>query len=149
MKDSSANQFGSVEGPGVHDAIVQTIHFIDNDRLDVRLKTQQGHEKWIHLVDVARIGFKDVTNGLIVSDVFWWRLDQAAPGQSGTLDAWRVLLGGNCLEKDLQATVSKLAIEHDSSFLVLFESSYGGQIAAICRQVTTDTLQNMDNQPRV
>lgn len=149
MKDSSASRFGSVEGPGVHDAIVQTIHFIDNDRLDVRLRTQQGHETWIRLVDVARVGFKDVTNGLIVSDVFWWQLDQAAPGQSGTLDAWRVLLGGNCLEKDLQETVSKLATKHDSSFLVLFESSYGGQIAAICRQIAKDNPQKLVSQPAV
>jgi hypothetical protein len=134
------DQFGRIADSGIHDATIQSFRFIMGDRFDVCLRDPAGGEKWLLLNEVVQIGFKNVVNGTIVSDVFCWRLSDPALLQEAMQNAWRVLLGGYYVEQGLQQLISDLIRRHASSLLVLFESSYGGSIAAICGDVKLSTL---------
>lgn len=133
----SIDQSGRIIGGGIHDAVIRAFRFVEGERFDVCLRDPDNQERWICLVDLPRIGFRDVINGSVISEVFCWRLSDEMAMQQVANDAWRVLLGGNYVEMDFKELVSKLAVRYASMFLVLFESSYGGSIAAICREIQT------------
>ncbi len=132
------DQYGQITGCGIHDAVVQAFNFAIDDRFDICLRDASGKDRWMFLRDVALIGFKDLVNGTILSEVFCWKLDASSAKHIETSEAWRVLFGGNYVEGDLQSLVFKSQERYATQFLVFFESSYGGTIAAICREVRFD-----------
>jgi hypothetical protein len=132
------DQHGRIRGQGIHDATVHSFRFVCDERFDVCLRGLDGQDRWIHLLDIRNIGFKDVVNGLIVSDVFAWAIKDLSEANVGVRDAWRVLLGGNYREEDLHGAITRTKVRYASFFLVFFESSYGGSIAAISREIQAD-----------
>lgn len=130
---------GMLRAPGIHDAVVQAIHYVADSRLDLVLKDPSGVTRTFSFLDVPRVGFKDVVNGQIVSDLFCWKLNDEAARQPAAMDAWRVLLGGNCRDSDLSDLVGVLARLYADMVLVSCESSYGGSMAAICREIRVDS----------
>jgi hypothetical protein len=136
MLDVKVDQYGRVAGRGIHDAKVEELHFVVDECFEIRLRDPVGKSRVISLRDVAQIGFRNVVNGMIISDVFCWRLNDQE--KFGTNEAWCTLLGGDYLEADFDEHISTLTGRHAGKFLVLFESSYGGEIAALCRSVLID-----------
>jgi hypothetical protein len=133
MLDVKVDQYGRVAGRGIHDARVEEFHFVVDECFEIRLRDPVGKSRVISLRDVAQIGFRNVVKGMIISDVFCWRLNNQE--KCGTNEAWRVLLGGDYLEADFVEHISMLTGSYTGKFLVLFESSYGGEIAALCSSI--------------
>jgi hypothetical protein len=130
------DQYGQIRGSGIHDAVVQAFRFVMDDHFDICLRDSSGQERWLLLRGVTKIGFKDLVNGTIVSEVFCWKLETTTTGGNVLpTEAWRVLFGENYIEKDFEGLVATTQEQHAMQLLVLLESSYGGSIAAICHEV--------------
>lgn len=129
---------GRVLTQGLHDATVRAFRFVAEERFEICLRDESGRDKWFDFVDVPLIGFQDVVNGQIISDLFCWKLDESANAQGEAGFAWSVLLGENCRAEELPARVSRLAKGYEGYFLVFFLTSYGGSIAAICREILVE-----------
>lgn len=129
------DQYGRISGGGIHDAVVQGFCFIAGKSFDVSLQGSNGESLIISLSDVALIGLKEIVNGTIISDVFCWELGGPDDESNPICEAWRVLLGGNYIENDFERLVGKLKSQYAEQLLVFFESSYGGSIAAISREI--------------
>jgi hypothetical protein len=130
---------GRLAGPGIHDAIVDGFRFSDRDAFDVCICSVGGESQLISLRDVRRLGMRDVVNGTIISDIYCWALDGLTTIPTVTDDAWRTLLAGNYIEKDLHALINNLTMQFSDCVLVFIESSYGGSIAAICHEIYVDS----------
>jgi hypothetical protein len=122
----------------VHDALIHEFKYTLGGRFQFCLKLPtQTKRRWIVFNDVSAIGFKDLVQGTIVSDIFSWRLSASRKGELVPVAAWRVLLGENVREDKFSQLVASLSERHVSESLVFIESSYGGSIAAICSEVLT------------
>jgi len=135
---------GRVMSRGLHDATVCAFHFVAEERFEICLRDEDGMDKWFYFVDVPLLGFKDVLNGQIISDLFCWRLDEPTSVEGETGFAWSVLLGEDYRAEELPARASRLAKEYAGHSLIFFLTSYGGSIAAICREILVDDDQASD-----
>lgn len=124
---------------GIHDATIKAFNFVADDRFNLCLRSQAGHDQWISLHGLSQIGFSDLVNGAIVSDIYCWRVSDTT-AQDLRLQAWRVLLGGNFVERDLPDLVLKLSARKGSSLLVSVECCYGGSIAALCSRLAIEPV---------
>jgi len=131
----AVDQFRRVRGSGIHDATIQAFSLIAGGQFEVFLRNPGGQEKRVVLSEIAQFGFRDFVNGAIVSDIFCWKLNDPTIALESMCDAWRVLLGGNYAEPDFLGLVSAMMQRYASALLVFFECSYGGSIAAICRDL--------------
>lgn len=136
------DEFGIVRAAGLHDAVLLGIEYAANDRLLLRWKSAVHSDTRVLLREVVSVGFKDVVQGMILSEIFCARTEQGIVGDNFAKIACRILLGGNVLEKDMLSAGEGLLRRYPNNQLVLFESSYGGSIAAIC-----GTLQILDKMP--
>ena len=135
VSNVEVDTFGRLAFSGIHDAIVKEIHFVEGDSFTIRLLGINGEDRVICLTGIGRIGFQDVVNGTIVSDIFCFELNSTNVLADEVRAAWRTLLGDTCTENDLQHAVSNLVARHADAFLVVFESAYGGSISAICSEI--------------
>lgn len=127
--------YGQVVGGGIHDTVIQSFNFTEGDRFDICLRDSSGNKKCMSLRGIEKIGFKDLVNGTIISEIFYWPLAEGCVPLNSENEAWRVLLGGNYQERDFEYIVFRLMAQHATHALVFFESSYGGSIAVICREM--------------
>jgi hypothetical protein len=135
MKRPATVESGSIVNRGIHDATIHAFRFVENEQLDLCLRSPDGNDRWLCLVDVPRFGFQDVVNGSIVSDVYCWGLSDCPEILDETV-AWQVLLGyGSCKGHDVVPEAARLAAKYATHSLVFVTTSYGGLIAAICREV--------------
>lgn len=122
----------------VHDALIHEFKYTLGGRFQFCLKLPSRQKRrWIFFNDVSAIGFRDLIQGTIVSEVFSWRLSDPRSMELAPNTAWRVLLGENYHEGQLPELVARLASQHAREILVYVESSYGGSIAAICGEILT------------
>jgi hypothetical protein len=120
---------------GVHDATVKEFHFIEGRVFTIRLLGINAESRVIRLDNVVRIGFQDVVDGTIITDVFCLKLNSPAILAGEPRAAWRALLGESYTESSVQNVVNDLVARYADSFLVVFESAYGGSISAICGEI--------------
>jgi hypothetical protein len=129
------DEYGIVRAYGLHDAVLRGIEYAADDALILSWRSPANDDRWVQLLGVSSVGFKDVVNGMILSEVFCTNANSGLAAVGSAMDAWRVLMGGNVLERDLLTAVSRLIARHPHHLLVVFESSYGGTIAAICSEL--------------
>lgn len=122
-----------VIGLGIHDALLKGLRLDREDQFELEYETTSGDEKTLRFSCVHQIGFKDFTSGMILSEVFAWRLRDFVEG-SGRIpvQAFHVLYGSNYRESDHPGLVRRILTQAPDAFLVLIESSFGGSIAVIC-----------------
>jgi len=123
------DEYGRVMGKGIHDAIIYEFRYVLGSRFDVCVRNESTNI-WLLLADIYRIGFKDVIDGTILSDVYCWNLGKEF--SSITSEAWKALLGEGYVLKDIDVVRSKIATSYSGHNFVYFESSYGGFISVIC-----------------
>lgn len=129
------DEYGRLAVRGIHDATVEGFRYIDGMAFDLQLCGIADERQSISLRNICRLGMRDVVNGTIVSDIYCWALGDAASASAVTSDAWRTLLAGNYVESGLPALAENLTRQFSDCFFVFFESSYGGTIAGICREI--------------
>lgn len=75
VSNVEVDTFGRLALSGIHDAVVKELHFINGDSFTIRLLGINGEDRVICLTGIGRIGFQDVVNGTIVSDIFCFKLN--------------------------------------------------------------------------
>jgi hypothetical protein len=135
VSNVEVDAFGRLAVSGTHDAIVKELHFFEGGFFSIRLHGVNGEKRVIRLNGIERIGFQNVINGTIISDIFCLKLNSTNVGSNELRAAWRTLLGDTCTEHDLNEVVDDLVTRHEDAFLVIFESAYGGSISAICSEI--------------
>jgi len=135
VSNVDVDTFGRLALHGIHDATVKELHFVEGNSFTMRLLGINGEDRVIRLNGVRRIGFQDVVNGTIVSDILCVKLNSTNALAAGLRAAWRTLLGDTCKEHDLQRAASDLVARHADAYLVVFESAYGGSISTICGEI--------------
>ncbi|MFD2366316.1 hypothetical protein [Pseudoduganella sp. GCM10020061] len=133
--DFSTDADGRLRGSGIHDAVVREFHFADSGEFNLRMRGTDGEDRLVALRGVARLGMRDLINGTIISDIYCWKLDQGDLEGYAVDAAWRAIVADAFREPELPQLAARLAQEHADCYLVYFESSYGGEIAAVCREV--------------
>ena len=129
------DDIGRLARSGIHDATVKELHFVEGHFFTVRLLGINGESMVVRLNGIARIGFQDVVNGTIVSDILCLKVSSPNVLAGELKTAWRTLLGDAYTENGFQHAVSDLVARHADAFLVVFESAYGGSISAICSEI--------------
>lgn len=124
---------------GIHDAAVEGFRYVDGMAFDLQLRGIADEHQSISLRHICRFGMKDVVNGTIVSDIYCWELGDPTSASAVTNDAWRTLLASNYVESGLPALIENLTLQFSDCVFVYFESSYGGTIAGICREIFIDS----------
>lgn len=127
--------YGRLAVSGTHDAIVKELHFLEGGFFSIRLHGVNAENRVIRLNGIERIGFQNVINGTIISDILCLKLNSTNVGSDELRAAWRTLLGDTRTEHDLRDVVDDLVARHADAFLVVFESAYGGSISAICSEI--------------
>ena len=135
VSNVEVDAFGRLAVGGIHDAIVKELRFIEGLSFAIRLLGINGEDRTIRLDGVARIGFQNVINGTIISDILCFKLASPEVLEGEPKAAWRALLGEAYTENGLQHTVSDLVTRYPDELLVVFESAYGGTITAICSEI--------------
>lgn len=135
LRDYSVDEFGRLSTHGIHDAVVQEFHFISGQSLTIRLRGALGEQTLVSCQRPVKLGFKDVLEGTIVSDIFCWRMYEKIAIEGVIEEAFRVLESGHFREADFYRFSSSLAQKHTGKFLVLIDSSYGGAMATICEEI--------------
>ena len=126
---------GLLRSRGIHDATMQAFRYTEHEHFEMCLRGTDEQSRWFSLNKISQLGLENVVNGLIVSDIYCWQLSDPAVTLANTSDAWRVLFGGNCREDDLPQAVNKLKKRYSNEQLILVDSSYGGMVAAICKEL--------------
>jgi hypothetical protein len=135
VSNVEVDTYGRLALGGIHDAIVKELHLVEGCFFTIRLLGINGEDRIIRLSDIGRIGFQDVVNGTIISDILCLKLNSPNVLAGEPRAAWRTLLGDAYTEHGLQHAISDLVARHADSFLVVFESAYGGSISAICSEI--------------
>ena len=135
VSNVEVDAFGRLAVSGIHDAIVKELHFLEGGFFSIRLHGVNGENRVIRLNGIECIGFQNVINGTIMSDIFCLKLNSTHVVSNELRVAWRTLLGDTCTEHDLKDVVDDLAARHADAFFVVFESAYGGSISAICSEI--------------
>lgn len=130
------DQLGQINHRGIHDAVVQRFVYILGERLDICLRDAVGADRWLRIRGVRRVGFKDVVEGTIVSDVFCWAMGNVNSLEGLRREAWITLLGNNFRAVDFNDLCGKIEQQYAQCRFVFIESSYGGTISAICDDVS-------------
>lgn len=145
--DLVVDEYGIVRAHGLHDAVLRGIEYATDKALILSWRSPANDDRWVQLFGVSSVGFKDVVNGMILSEVFCTKVSSGLATIGSSMDAWRLLMGGNVLERDLLTAVSRLIAHHPQHLLVVFESSYGGTIAAICSELRVLEERNRPANP--
>jgi hypothetical protein len=133
--NATVNQYSMISSSGIHDATLHGFNYLKGVHFEACLRDLRGQEKWICLVDLIELGFKNLVTGTIISEIFCWPLSEDINLQTQTKEAWHVLLAENYHEKDFEKRIAEMKKQNATASLVLFESSYGGSIAAVCKGV--------------
>jgi hypothetical protein len=133
------DEYGRLAVRGIHDAAVEGFRYVNGMAFDLQLCGIADERQSISLRQICRFGMKDVVNGTIISDIYCWMLRDPTSASAVTNDAWRTLLAGNYIESGLPALIENLTLQFPDHVFVFFESSYGGTIAAICREIFIDS----------
>ena len=129
-------EYAQVVGFGLHDSrLLGLVYEGEAGRLVVRLRREDGRGAIVSRQGVGAQGLVGFRNGAIVSDLLVWdvadaRLDLALPRM-----AWRVVFGNDIPVEDLPKAVGSIVKERELRHLVLLDCSYGGSLAALCRDI--------------
>ena len=132
--------YGRSAVSGIHDAVIRMFGFDASSCFRLHLLGQAKEDRRLLLQGVARFGFNEFISDAIVSDVFCWEISSA--DQNGiSIEAWKVVLGGNYVETDLLTIVRKLTDQYQGFLFVFVECSYGGSIAFVCKEFLLESTE--------
>lgn len=130
------NESNQIVGIGAHDAALREFHLGSDNRFEICFSTPADLAKRLIFRGVSQLGFHGFTSGMILAEVYSWRLDALIEKVDGTSgEALGVLFGGNYQEKDLPVMMERILKKSPSTLLVLIESSFGGSIALTCEGI--------------
>ena len=130
------NEFGQIVRRGIHDSAIYRFDYTLNEKLDICLRDTIGTDRWLCTKGVRRLGFKDLVEGTIVSDVFCWVMGDGHRLDSTHVEAWITLLGNNVTDENFNNWCVAIERQYAKCHFVFVESSYGGTIAVICDEVS-------------
>jgi hypothetical protein len=131
----NTDQFGRIMGPRLHDGYLTGMQYSDGDALGLQIRNPSGEVVGIELLGISDINIAHLCNGVIVSDIYLWKVDSVPDAWSVPDSAWNVLFAERYGLAGAKEKATKIAREKPDSLLVQLESSYGGAIAAICDEV--------------
>ncbi|MCB1053131.1 MAG: hypothetical protein KDC71_21200 [Acidobacteria bacterium] len=120
---------------GIHDATLHAFSFTLDKHFEITLHHSDSGINHILFEGVSHIGFQNVVQGLLVLNIFAFplsQLDQLLPQQK---HAYFEILMGNALDS---FEIDRLIEQNQSderTKLVAIESSYGGDICLLCRNL--------------
>lgn len=139
MKYSTpAGSDGKLATNGIHDATLHAIDFVSGVHFNVCLRDEDGQDKWFCFEEVAQLSAQGVVAGLIVCDLFAWKIGPSIQPTGRMEEGWHVLLGEGYSEEKFQLEVGRLARRYSGLRLALIEGANGGSIALVCRDILTE-----------
>ncbi len=126
-----------IVGFGLHDAtITKFVYDMGAGQAEVCFSTHEGRTVVMLLHGVGPLGMVGFRNGAIVSGLFAWApADARLDAGPNSRRAWEVVFGGDIPVEDLPKAIEPFSTAKAFSQLVLIECSYGGSVAALCREV--------------
>jgi hypothetical protein len=136
---TSINQQGNVGGFGLHDATLIGLEYQESNLLAITVRRVDLSVATILLRGVGPFGFVGFRSGAIVSALFVWEPSSASiTAASIPRTAWSVLFGNDIPLGDLTNAVGPIVRAARFNHLVFFECSYGGSMAALCREIEVE-----------
>jgi hypothetical protein len=118
---------------------------IDHGTFTMHIKNASNQFVELALQDVSAWNMVQLCNGTIIYDVYGWPLDQLPEGWhlDYTLvhDAWSTLFEGRYGMQGAAEEARRLVHKQPDSWLVYMDSSYGGELAVICRRIELFTSE--------
>lgn len=130
------NTSGQLTGCGFHDSVLVQLSVDFGTRLSARFRRADNSMVGLTLEGLGPVGAIGLRNNAIASDVFIWT-PQDVPAASLAMPdgVWSVLFGGDLPPIDVGRAAQSLVAAAEFAWVVLIECSYGGSLAALCKQI--------------
>jgi hypothetical protein len=136
MQQVAMRPDGQLMGRGIHDAHLVSLRLIPGRRLDFCLRGADEVVRGLSLTGLSELGCQDLPNGTIVHDIHVWRLQSPSEAMHDIpRQVWHDLFGEGFSNLDPEGQIDQALTKYDGHYLMFLETSYRGQIAAICRQL--------------
>ena len=137
--DWTSDTAGRMLGFGYHDANLVGLEWEDKRQLRMMLATASDVTT-VELRDLDIITFREIWNGMIISDIFVWPVANVPEVVWNIEDgAWHTLLAGRVRKTDERSSAAEIIKRSPSAFLIQVLASYGGTLAAVCGSITVCT----------
>lgn len=134
-KNWSSDKYGRIEGVAFHDGLLAEFSLSENKTLRIQIRNSFGGITSLELTDVMECNIFVCLNA-IVADIFVWKsVDAPSPKNSAPDVGWNRLFADHLQEKDILNFVDGVIRSEPQSYLVQIDCSYGGRIAALCKNL--------------
>lgn len=123
-----------LQGFPYHDGILNLFNF-ERGSIKFCLRSLCGIDVEIYLIDVVDFTVKNLWNGTIVSNIFWWDVTSLPLSSFHQGYGYGTLYSERLFENDLERHLGNLGLNNEA-FLFEMNGSYGGDIACICKDMT-------------
>lgn len=131
-----SGQHGSIIGANVHDASMLGLSYAIGSHAKFSFRRLAGDVVHFVLSDLRELTVTELWDGAILSDVSAWRAGSVPDHLWQVADGgWNALLRTRSSEAGARLTAAKITARQPEPLLLLFEYTYGGQIAAICNSL--------------
>jgi hypothetical protein len=135
------DQFGAIFGACLHDGVLTGLG-IDHETFSMHVRNASDHFVELVLQGVSAWNMVELCNGTIIGDIYLWTLKQLSEGWDMThTQAWKTLFAGRYGMQGAEEKARRLVHKQPDSWLVYMDSSYGGELAVICRRIELFTSE--------
>jgi hypothetical protein len=127
------DQFGAICGAGFHDGVLTGLA-IDHETFSMQIKNASDQFVELVLQGASAWNMVELCNGTIIFDIHGWVLNQLPQGWDVD-SAWKTLFAGRYGMQGAAEEARRLVHKQPNSWLVYMDSSYGGELAVICRRI--------------
>ena len=127
---------GQLVGFGLHDSVLVSLSLEFQHALTASFRRVDGSLIRLSLGGLGPTGAVGLRDNAILSDVFAWPPAEVPSASLERPDgAWGVLFAGDLPASDLERAGAPLIAGRQFQWIVLIECSYGGSLAALCKEI--------------
>ena len=123
---------------GIHDARLTALSVEFGSRLAFDALGANGEKTSFVLDGLRMLNIESLWEGLIIESVAIWPVTQTGPElcDERCSNAWSALLAGRNYPENRTSEIARLQRKYDGSALIAVSSSYGGELQALCQDVS-------------
>jgi len=125
---------GRVRCRGIHDAMLLALKIEKDERIQIETAADTVNLS-ISLRGVVEFNVSNMCNGSIILDLFCWNVSEVPSNIEIYDNAWNILYSSRYKAEDINYLAKKKMELFPDKFLVHLSCSYGGDLAAICKNI--------------
>ncbi len=134
------DEHGRLCGAQIHDSTLKELKFSNNEcSLHIEAASISGKGVCIEFLGLTQLTVAEFWDGAILSDIYVWNIFHVPEICWKIPDGvWNILFKNRLTKEDAPKLAMQIAAKHPDALVIQVELSYGGAIAAICRNIEID-----------